>query len=292
MYLFERSPFVRDNLFLVPSANEIDNDQNGGGGSAASSERGDPDYLDSPPATPATPHHASSQQAWLEHFRRKRETAYDINNVVIPYSMMAATRVERLKYKEIQTPTWRTVIEYDEEVTPAAETAKAKAAEAAAAAAASDAATEEERVTGEEDVTDGNFEMRHSKAELEEVKRWQSHLPGWKQSGLTGGQRSRNRRQDSRSSEANPTAAATSARSASSEATPVQSRSAAGSGENTPAGPLSPAASTGLVDTLEVATRPSTPEGGGGGGEDSPGGTPGTIRNRRRTSSATKSRDR
>ena len=35
----------------------------GGGGSAASSERGDPDYLDSPPATPATPHHASSQQA-------------------------------------------------------------------------------------------------------------------------------------------------------------------------------------------------------------------------------------
>ena len=116
MYLFERSPFVRDNLFLVPSANEIDNDQNGGGGSAASSERGDPDYLDSPPATPATPHHASSQQAWLEHFRRKRETAYDINNVVIPYSMMAATRVERLKYKEIQTPTWRTVIEYDEEL--------------------------------------------------------------------------------------------------------------------------------------------------------------------------------
>ena len=262
-------------------------EQNGGGGSAASSERGDPDYLDSPPATPATPHHGSSSQAWLEHFRRKRETAYDINNIVIPYSMAAATRVERLKYKEIQTPTWRTVAEYDEEFTPAAETAKAKAAEAAA----SEAAAPEDERAGEEDVTDGSFEMRHSKAELEEVKRWQSHLPGWKQSGLTGGQRSRNRRQDSRSSEA-AAANAAAARSASSEATPVASRSAAGSGENTPAGPLSPAGSTALVDALEVATRPSTPEGGGGVGDDSPGATPGSIRNRRRTSSATKSRDR
>ena len=159
----------------------------------------------------------------------------------------------------------------------------------AAEAAASDAAAPEDERAGEEDVTDGSFEMRHSKAELEEVKRWQSHLPGWKQSGLTGGQRSRNRRQDSRSSEANAAAAA---RSASSEATPVASRSAAGSGENTPAGPLSPAGSTALVDALEVATRPSTPEGGGGVGDDSPGGTPGSIRNRRRTSSATKSRDR
>ena len=268
---------------MVPSANEFDHHQNGGGGSAASSERGDLDYLDSPPATPATPHHASSQQAWLEHFRRKRETAYDINNIVIPYSMAAATRVERLKYKEIQTPTWRTVTEYDEEVTPAAETAKAKAAEAAAASASVEQG-EEEQLTGEEDVTDGFFEIRHSKAELEEVKRWQSHLPGWMQSGLTGGQRSRNRRQDSRSSEFNAAAAA---RSASSEV--AASRSAAGSGENTPAGPLSPA--TALVDTLEVATRPSTPE-GGGAGDDSPGGTPGSIRNRRRTSSATKSRDR
>merc|ERR1719188_422708 len=103
------------------------------------------------------------------------------------------------------------------------------------------------------------------------------------QSGLTGGQRSRNRHQDSRSSEvaAAPAAAASAAQTAA---------SASASGENTPAGPLSPGA---VVDTLEVATRPSTPEGGGGGGgEESPGGTPGSIRNRRRTSSATKSRDR
>lgn len=37
--------------------------------------------------------------------RKKRfENAYDINNIVIPYSMAASTRVEKLKYKEIQTP--------------------------------------------------------------------------------------------------------------------------------------------------------------------------------------------
>ena len=36
--------------------------------------------------------------------KRRGESAYDINNIVIPYSMAAATRVERLQYKEIITP--------------------------------------------------------------------------------------------------------------------------------------------------------------------------------------------
>lgn len=36
--------------------------------------------------------------------KRKIENAYDINNIVIPYSMAASTRVEKLKYKEIVTP--------------------------------------------------------------------------------------------------------------------------------------------------------------------------------------------
>ena len=39
------------------------------------------------------------------HERRKRaESAYDINNIVIPYSVAASTRVEKLQYKEILTP--------------------------------------------------------------------------------------------------------------------------------------------------------------------------------------------
>ena len=36
--------------------------------------------------------------------RRRGESAYDINNIVIPYSMAASTRVEKLQYKEILTP--------------------------------------------------------------------------------------------------------------------------------------------------------------------------------------------
>ncbi|XP_062426825.1 KAT8 regulatory NSL complex subunit 1-like [Rhea pennata] len=41
--------------------------------------------------------------------RRKVECSYDINNIVIPASMAAATRVEKLQYKEIVTPSWRIV---------------------------------------------------------------------------------------------------------------------------------------------------------------------------------------
>ena len=47
--------------------------------------------------------------------RRKRETAFDIDNIVIPYSMAASVRVEKLKYKEILTPTWR-LLEEDQQV--------------------------------------------------------------------------------------------------------------------------------------------------------------------------------
>lgn len=36
--------------------------------------------------------------------RRRTESAFDINNIVIPYSVAASTRVEKLQYKEIMTP--------------------------------------------------------------------------------------------------------------------------------------------------------------------------------------------
>ena len=39
--------------------------------------------------------------------KRGRENAFDINNIVIPYSIAASTRVEKLVYKEIATPKWR-----------------------------------------------------------------------------------------------------------------------------------------------------------------------------------------
>lgn len=44
-------------------------------------------------------------------YNAKRE--YDIDNIVIPYSIAAASRVEMVKYKEIVTPKWRVVEELD-----------------------------------------------------------------------------------------------------------------------------------------------------------------------------------
>uniref|UniRef100_A0A3Q0RWC3 KAT8 regulatory NSL complex subunit 1 n=1 Tax=Amphilophus citrinellus TaxID=61819 RepID=A0A3Q0RWC3_AMPCI len=41
--------------------------------------------------------------------RRRGESSFDINNIVIPMSVAATTRVEKLQYKEILTPSWRCV---------------------------------------------------------------------------------------------------------------------------------------------------------------------------------------
>uniref|UniRef100_A0A8C5PUS4 PEHE domain-containing protein n=1 Tax=Leptobrachium leishanense TaxID=445787 RepID=A0A8C5PUS4_9ANUR len=50
-----------------------------------------------------------SQAALVAARRRRTESSYDINNIVIPMSVAATTRVERLQYKEILTPSWRVV---------------------------------------------------------------------------------------------------------------------------------------------------------------------------------------
>ncbi|XP_073438324.1 KAT8 regulatory NSL complex subunit 1-like isoform X2 [Dendrobates tinctorius] len=39
--------------------------------------------------------------------RKRFENSYDIDNIVIPMSMAAAARVEKIQYKEILTPSWR-----------------------------------------------------------------------------------------------------------------------------------------------------------------------------------------
>ncbi|XP_059621915.1 KAT8 regulatory NSL complex subunit 1 [Phlebotomus argentipes] len=44
---------------------------------------------------------------------RRNRNSYDIDNIVIPYSVAAATRVEILPYKEIPTPKWKVVQEKD-----------------------------------------------------------------------------------------------------------------------------------------------------------------------------------
>lgn len=62
------------------------------------------------PSTPGRPGNRNERSSVFQDLMRRR-TSYDIDNIVIPYSMAATTRVERLQYKEIQTPKWRTVDE-------------------------------------------------------------------------------------------------------------------------------------------------------------------------------------
>ncbi|XP_013918201.1 PREDICTED: KAT8 regulatory NSL complex subunit 1 isoform X1 [Thamnophis sirtalis] len=55
-------------------------------------------------------HHFKSLKCNKQPPRRRRgESSFDINNIVIPMSVAATTRVEKLQYKEILTPSWRVV---------------------------------------------------------------------------------------------------------------------------------------------------------------------------------------
>ncbi|KAG8566779.1 hypothetical protein GDO81_013373 [Engystomops pustulosus] len=81
--------------------------------------------------------------------RRRVETSYDIDNIVIPMSVAATTRVERLQYKEILTPSWRVV-----KITPLTNA--------------------EEDLEGLEDVSDAAYTALHAKCEEMERARWVS----------------------------------------------------------------------------------------------------------------------
>ncbi|KAL1419863.1 hypothetical protein MTO96_004767 [Rhipicephalus appendiculatus] len=83
--------------------------------------------------------------------KRRGENAFDINNIVIPYSIASATRVERLPYKEILTPKWRALTE--EELSETLQ----------------DCGDMPDEV---EDMTDEAFEARHQVCEEEEKQRF------------------------------------------------------------------------------------------------------------------------
>ncbi|KAM9214969.1 KAT8 regulatory NSL complex subunit 1 isoform 3-T3 [Leptosomus discolor] len=80
--------------------------------------------------------------------RRRGESSFDINNIVIPMSVAATTRVEKLQYKEILTPSWREVDISALKVNP-------------------DEDNEEI-----EDLSDSAFAARHGKCEEMERARW------------------------------------------------------------------------------------------------------------------------
>ncbi|XP_039700600.1 KAT8 regulatory NSL complex subunit 1-like protein isoform X2 [Pteropus medius] len=79
--------------------------------------------------------------------RLRSESSYDIDNIVIPMSLVAPAKLEKLQYKEILTPSWRMVVlqpldEYN---------------------------IGEEEI---EDLSDEVFSLRHKKYEAREQARW------------------------------------------------------------------------------------------------------------------------
>ena len=81
-------------------------------------------YDSSKPSTPtnelASPLSQSLPSAtffpsWKQKKKPSSSGDYDINNIVIPYSIAASTRVERIQYKEIPTPGWRNIDEDTDE---------------------------------------------------------------------------------------------------------------------------------------------------------------------------------
>ncbi|XP_077524853.1 non-specific lethal 1 isoform X2 [Amblyomma americanum] len=95
---------------------------------------------------------AQNRSILQEVLRRRRvENAFDINNIVIPYSIASATRVERLPYKEILTPKWRALSEEELSGVP------------------QDTGDAKEEV---EDMSDEAFETRHRVCEEEEKRRF------------------------------------------------------------------------------------------------------------------------
>ncbi|KAM6276216.1 KAT8 regulatory NSL complex subunit 1-like [Spheniscus humboldti] len=70
-------------------------------------------YPETPPARSSSPIPFTGSSAMQSSKRRKVECSYDIDNIVIPMSMAAATRVEKPQYKEIVVPSWR-IVELEE----------------------------------------------------------------------------------------------------------------------------------------------------------------------------------
>ena len=164
-----------------------------------------------------------------EQLKRKRKSNYDIDHIVIPYSMAATTRVEKLQYKEIQTPSWK---EVDETTTAGDPQPDAEKKGPVIKTETGQELTEED---DHEDISELMFKLMHAKAEEEERVRWATPLgrAHGGQRGNHGVGRGRARRLDS-------------------------CRTEASSGANTP-NPLSPEALD-RVEDIVVATRPSTPQ--------------------------------
>ncbi|XP_047135930.1 KAT8 regulatory NSL complex subunit 1-like protein isoform X1 [Hydra vulgaris] len=74
-------------------------------------------YDSSKPSTPTSECSPLSQSSMIIKQKKKPSLSvdYDINNIIIPYSIAASTRLERIQYKEIPTPGWRNINEFQED---------------------------------------------------------------------------------------------------------------------------------------------------------------------------------
>lgn len=104
---------------------------------------------------PCSPNLYSFTQDVVPNFsgRRRKESAFDINNIVIPCCIVPAIRVEKLQYKEILTPKWR-IIENKNENTSLSNNSKDNI----------------------EDLSDEVFSIRHQKCEIKEKKWFMSYI--------------------------------------------------------------------------------------------------------------------
>lgn len=146
-----------------------------------------------PTSTPSpTPNLGQSMPANLASLMKKKKgsSAFDINNIVIPYSMASSTRVEKLQYKEIPTPSWR-VNEVGDNAAAAAAAATVTATVAVAAKIEEEEAEEKEN----EDTSDEIYVSRHEFCEEHERKRFL---------GLVKKKRKRTSRQSSEISNPDP----------------------------------------------------------------------------------------
>lgn len=156
--------------------------------------------VDSSPWSPGMSRPATPNFTPLQSARKRRITSstpsFDIDNIVIPYFMASSTRLEKLEYKEIITPSWREV-----NPSPTSEGEEQQGAwsgvnsrQPSPSTTASDGSAQPQvQVQGgreddeEEDCSDQVFTARHNRCELLEKKRFFNFI--------SGGQRKRSRPQ-------------------------------------------------------------------------------------------------
>ncbi|XP_046995389.1 KAT8 regulatory NSL complex subunit 1 [Schistocerca americana] len=98
-----------------------------------------------------------------ESSRRKRENSYDIDNIVIPYSIASAARLEKLQYKEIPTPKWRLI---ENNFVGRSRLSLRNNGVIRRSSHESDV----------EDISDETIALRHDRCEMEEKKKFMSYI--------------------------------------------------------------------------------------------------------------------